>query len=162
MKTLTPPPLDDDNTPPPPPGERQDHAGVHGESEAIDPPPWAPGLAQRHRILVDLVVLVAIFVVIIILALLLLLLLPSSAVGSGLLPPTAPPSLCPPDPNQSMSIKMSSLTLCARMPNCTTNLATAPHDTPCIIAITAIIVLPPTAAAAAWRHTTTSEVQLQG
>ena len=89
-------------------------------SEAPDPPPWAPGPAQRHRILVDLVVLVAIFVVIVVivvLALLLLLLLPSSAVSSSLLHPTAPPLLPPPDPTQSMPIKLSCLALCTTIPN---------------------------------------------
>ena len=101
--------------------------------------------------------LVAIFVVIVIIVILALsLLLPSSAVGSGLLHPTAPPLLPPPDPNQSMPIELSCLALCTTMPNRTTNPATAPHNALCILVVTAIVILPPTAAAAAWGRTTAS------
>ena len=66
-------------TPPPPaPRGRQDHAGVDGGSEALDPPPQALGPAWQHRILG---ILNTIFVVVVS-VIVALLLLPSSAVGA--------------------------------------------------------------------------------
>ena len=139
----TPPPLDDDDAPPPP-GGWQDHAGVDGGSKALDRPPRALGPAWRHRILG---ILNTIFVVVVS-VIVALLLLPSSAVGA-LSPYSRHASIAaPPDPDQSMPIKLSCLTLCVMMPNHTTNPVTAPHDAPCIVVVAAIIVLPPTAAAA--------------
>ncbi len=63
---------------PPPGGGGQDHAGVDGGYEALDPPPRASGPAWWHRILS---ILNTIFVVVVS-VIIVLLLLPSSAVGA--------------------------------------------------------------------------------
>ena len=101
----TPPLLDDNNAP--------DHAGVDGGSEALDPPPRALGLVWRHRILDIFNTIFAVVVSVIVV----LLLFPSSA-AAALSPYSCRASIAPPpNPGQSMPIKLSSLALCAMMLN---------------------------------------------